>query len=171
MGAFGATAGLAGFSTAGGFSSTLGALGASSGLTGFSVAAGFSFVSGAAFPPGAGADWAALPAAFAGTAGFGHFSDAAGVARGLQAHSGRLAGVLFAIGLIDASIKVVRDPASGELSVNVKGRQLDARRWFDRNGEAAAAAAAQPGGPPPGHAPEPQPMKIEAAIDGVPADG
>ena len=43
-------------------------LGASSGLTGFSGAAGFSLVSGAAFPPEAGADWAALPAAFAVTA-------------------------------------------------------------------------------------------------------
>jgi hypothetical protein len=43
-------------------------------------------------------------AAFSGTAGFGHFTDAAGVARGLQAHAGRLPGVLFAIGLIDASI-------------------------------------------------------------------
>jgi NRAMP (natural resistance-associated macrophage protein)-like metal ion transporter len=53
---------------------------------------------------GAAAMMAFSAAAFAGTAGFGHFTDAAGVARGLQAHSGRLAGVLFAIGLIDASI-------------------------------------------------------------------
>ena len=53
---------------------------------------------------GAAAMMAFTAAAFAGTAGFGHFTDAAGVARGLQAHAGRLAGVLFAIGLIDASV-------------------------------------------------------------------
>ena len=53
---------------------------------------------------GAAAMMAFTAAAFAGTAGLGHFTDAAGVARGLQAHSGRLAGVLFAIGLIDASV-------------------------------------------------------------------
>jgi Mn2+/Fe2+ NRAMP family transporter len=53
---------------------------------------------------GAAAMMAFSAAAFSGAAGFGHFTDAAGVARGLQAHSGRLAGVLFAIGLIDASI-------------------------------------------------------------------
>jgi NRAMP (natural resistance-associated macrophage protein)-like metal ion transporter len=53
---------------------------------------------------GAAAMMAFTAAAFAGAAGFGHFTDAAGVARGLQAHAGRLAGVLFAIGLIDASV-------------------------------------------------------------------
>lgn len=42
--------------------------------------------------------------AFVGTAGYGNFTDAGGVAAGLQAHAGRLAGVLFAIGLIDASL-------------------------------------------------------------------
>lgn len=41
---------------------------------------------------------------FAGRPEFGNFTDAAGVAKGLEAHSGRLAGVLFAIALIDASI-------------------------------------------------------------------
>src|SRR5258708_7169842 len=52
--------------------------------------------------PGAGAIMAFPAAAFAGHAG--GFTDAAGVARGLQGHAGRLAGVLFAIALLDASI-------------------------------------------------------------------
>jgi Mn2+/Fe2+ NRAMP family transporter len=43
--------------------------------------------------------------AFQGTAEFGHFTDAGAVASGLSRHYGsRLPGVLFAIGLIDASI-------------------------------------------------------------------
>ena len=43
--------------------------------------------------------------AFAGTAEFGRFSDAAGVAQGLDRfHGSRLPGVLFALALIDASI-------------------------------------------------------------------
>ncbi len=46
----------------------------------------------------------ACAAAFAGTGGFGHFTDAAGLARGLQAYGGRTLGVLFAIALLDASI-------------------------------------------------------------------
>ncbi|GGU48150.1 NRAMP family divalent metal transporter [Streptomyces violascens] len=43
-------------------------------------------------------------ATFAGTDGFGHFTDQAGVARGLEAHVSKAAGVLFAIALLDASI-------------------------------------------------------------------
>ncbi len=43
--------------------------------------------------------------AFGGTPGFGHFSDAGEVASGLSRHYGtRLPGVLFAVGLIDASL-------------------------------------------------------------------
>ncbi|GAA2658417.1 divalent metal cation transporter [Streptomyces lunalinharesii] len=53
---------------------------------------------------GAGAVMAFTAAAFAGTAGFGHFGDAAGIARGLEAHAGRAAGVLFAVALLDASV-------------------------------------------------------------------
>ncbi|WP_298355990.1 NRAMP family divalent metal transporter [Rhodoblastus sp.] len=53
---------------------------------------------------GAVAMMAFTAAAFAGTAGFGGFTDAGAVARGLEAHSGRIAGVLFAIALIDASL-------------------------------------------------------------------
>src|SRR5580704_13721795 len=53
---------------------------------------------------GAGAMMAFTAAAFAGTPQFGHFTDAAGVAQGLEHHAGRIAGVLFAIALIDASI-------------------------------------------------------------------
>ena len=43
-------------------------------------------------------------AAFQATPGAGHFTDAAGVAAGLAHAGGRIAGVLFAIALIDASI-------------------------------------------------------------------
>jgi NRAMP (natural resistance-associated macrophage protein)-like metal ion transporter len=46
----------------------------------------------------------ATAAAFAGTRGFGQFTDAAGLARGLQAYAGHAAGVLFAVALLDASI-------------------------------------------------------------------
>ena len=47
----------------------------------------------------------ATAAAFAGTPRrSAHFTDAAGLARGLQAYAGRAAGVLFAIALLDASI-------------------------------------------------------------------
>ena len=53
---------------------------------------------------GAVAMMAFTAAAFAGTPQFGHFTDSAGVAVGLEHHAGRIAGVLFAIALIDASI-------------------------------------------------------------------
>ena len=53
---------------------------------------------------GAAAVMGATAAAFAGTRGFGQFTDAAGLAHGLQAYAGRTAGVLFAIALLDASI-------------------------------------------------------------------
>jgi NRAMP (natural resistance-associated macrophage protein)-like metal ion transporter len=53
---------------------------------------------------GAGAMMAFTAAAFAGAPQYGHFTDAAGIAQGLERHSGRIAGVLFAIALIDASI-------------------------------------------------------------------
>jgi Mn2+/Fe2+ NRAMP family transporter len=53
---------------------------------------------------GAVAMMAFTAAAFVGTAQFGQFTDAAGVAVGLERHAGRIAGVLFAIALIDASI-------------------------------------------------------------------
>jgi NRAMP (natural resistance-associated macrophage protein)-like metal ion transporter len=46
----------------------------------------------------------AVTAAFAGTAGHGHFTDAAGIAAGLAAHAGQAAGALFAIALLDASM-------------------------------------------------------------------
>jgi Mn2+/Fe2+ NRAMP family transporter len=53
---------------------------------------------------GAAALMGAVAAAFAGTGGFGRFTDAAGLAHGLAASSGRAAGVLFAIALLDASV-------------------------------------------------------------------
>jgi Mn2+/Fe2+ NRAMP family transporter len=53
---------------------------------------------------GAGAIMGFTAAAFAGHPGAGHFTDAAGLASGLQAHAGRVAGVLFAVALLDASI-------------------------------------------------------------------
>jgi hypothetical protein len=43
-------------------------------------------------------------AAFVGTAGFGQFKDAGAVATGIGLHAGRVAGVLFAVALIDACI-------------------------------------------------------------------
>ncbi len=53
---------------------------------------------------GAIAIMAAAAAAFGGTAAFGQFTDAGSVARGLAAKGGHLAGILFAIALLDASI-------------------------------------------------------------------
>jgi len=53
---------------------------------------------------GGAAIMGATTAAFAATHGFGHFTNAAGLATGLQAYAGRTAGVLFAIALLDASI-------------------------------------------------------------------
>jgi Mn2+/Fe2+ NRAMP family transporter len=46
----------------------------------------------------------ATAAAFAHAPGLGHFTDAAGLASGLQHYAGRAAGVLFAVALLDASI-------------------------------------------------------------------
>jgi hypothetical protein len=46
----------------------------------------------------------ATAAAFAHAPGFGHFSNAAGLAAGLQAYAGRAAGVIFAVALLDASV-------------------------------------------------------------------
>jgi hypothetical protein len=42
--------------------------------------------------------------AFQGTAGFGQFTDAGALAKGLEAYAGRAAGVMFALALLDASI-------------------------------------------------------------------
>jgi NRAMP (natural resistance-associated macrophage protein)-like metal ion transporter len=53
---------------------------------------------------GGSALMSAMSAAFAGTAAHGHFTDAAGLAAGLAAHSGKLAGALFAVALLDASM-------------------------------------------------------------------
>jgi NRAMP (natural resistance-associated macrophage protein)-like metal ion transporter len=53
---------------------------------------------------GAVAMMAFTAAAFQGQAGAGNFTDARAVAAGLEMHSGRIVGVLFAIALIDASI-------------------------------------------------------------------
>jgi NRAMP (natural resistance-associated macrophage protein)-like metal ion transporter len=53
---------------------------------------------------GAAAMFGFTDSVFAGHAGFGHFTDAAGVAKGLSAQAGRIAGDLFAIALLDASI-------------------------------------------------------------------
>ncbi|WP_081982576.1 NRAMP family divalent metal transporter [Streptacidiphilus albus] len=53
---------------------------------------------------GAAAVMGISTAAFAGTSGFGNFTDASGLAHGVAAHAGKIAGVLFAIALLDASI-------------------------------------------------------------------
>jgi NRAMP (natural resistance-associated macrophage protein)-like metal ion transporter len=53
---------------------------------------------------GAAALMGATAAAFAGTPVAGHFTDAAGLAHGIAAHAGRIAGAVFAVALLDASI-------------------------------------------------------------------
>jgi Mn2+/Fe2+ NRAMP family transporter len=53
---------------------------------------------------GASAMMGAASAAFAGTAGFGHYTDSAGLAAGLASYAGRAAGALFAVALLDASV-------------------------------------------------------------------
>ncbi|WP_414169301.1 NRAMP family divalent metal transporter [Streptoverticillium reticulum] len=53
---------------------------------------------------GAAAIMGFTAAAFTGTKEFGNFDDAIGIAHGLEANAGRVAGVLFAIALLDASI-------------------------------------------------------------------
>jgi Mn2+/Fe2+ NRAMP family transporter len=53
---------------------------------------------------GAAALMGATAAAFGGTRGAGNFSDAAGLAHGIAAYAGRVAGVVFAVALLDAAI-------------------------------------------------------------------
>ena len=53
---------------------------------------------------GAAAVMGATAAAFAGTKGAGNFTDSAGLAHGIAAYAGRVAGIVFAIALLDASI-------------------------------------------------------------------
>jgi Mn2+/Fe2+ NRAMP family transporter len=53
---------------------------------------------------GAAAIMGFTTAAFAGHPGSGHFTNAAGIAAGLQAQAGRATGVLFAVALLDASV-------------------------------------------------------------------
>src|SRR5271170_7622424 len=53
---------------------------------------------------GAAALMGVSAAAFAGTPAAGNFTDAAGLAHGIAAHAGRVAGVVFAVALLDAAI-------------------------------------------------------------------
>jgi Mn2+/Fe2+ NRAMP family transporter len=53
---------------------------------------------------GAAALIGATAAAFGGIPAAGHFTDAAGLAHGIAAHAGRIAGAVFAVALLDASI-------------------------------------------------------------------
>jgi NRAMP (natural resistance-associated macrophage protein)-like metal ion transporter len=53
---------------------------------------------------GAAALMGTTAAAFATTRGAGNFTDTAGLARGIAAHAGHVAGVVFAIALLDASV-------------------------------------------------------------------
>ena len=53
---------------------------------------------------GAAALMGATAAAFGGTKAAGNFTDAAGLAHGIAAHAGRVAGVVFAVALLDAAI-------------------------------------------------------------------
>jgi len=53
---------------------------------------------------GAAALMGATAAAFAGSPAAGHFTDATGLAHGIAAYAGRVAGVVFAVALLDAAI-------------------------------------------------------------------
>ncbi|NKQ58552.1 divalent metal cation transporter [Amycolatopsis sp. K13G38] len=53
---------------------------------------------------GAAAIMGFTTAVFAGTEGFGNFTDSTGIAGGLEAYAGRTVGALFAVALLDASI-------------------------------------------------------------------
>jgi Mn2+/Fe2+ NRAMP family transporter len=53
---------------------------------------------------GAAALMGATAAAFGGTSAAGNFTDAAGLAHGIAAYAGRVAGVIFAVALLDAAI-------------------------------------------------------------------
>jgi Mn2+/Fe2+ NRAMP family transporter len=53
---------------------------------------------------GAAALMGAAAAAFAGTRGAGNFTDAGGLAHGIALYAGHLAGVIFAVALLDASV-------------------------------------------------------------------
>ena len=53
---------------------------------------------------GGAAIMGATTAAFAGTAAAGHFTDAGGLAAGIAASAGKVAGVLFAVALLDAAM-------------------------------------------------------------------
>jgi Mn2+/Fe2+ NRAMP family transporter len=53
---------------------------------------------------GAAAVMGATAAAFAGTKGAGNFTDSAGLARGVAAYAGHVAGAVFAVALLDAAI-------------------------------------------------------------------
>jgi Mn2+/Fe2+ NRAMP family transporter len=53
---------------------------------------------------GAAALMGVTAAAFAGSPAAGNFTDAAGLAHGIAAHAGRIAGVLFAVALLDAAV-------------------------------------------------------------------
>jgi Mn2+/Fe2+ NRAMP family transporter len=53
---------------------------------------------------GAAAIMGVTAAAFAGTKGFGAFTDSTGIATGIAAYAGRVAGALFAVALLDASV-------------------------------------------------------------------
>ena len=53
---------------------------------------------------GAAAVMGATAAAFSGTRAFGNFTDSAGLAHGVAAYAGHLAGVVFAVALLDAAV-------------------------------------------------------------------
>lgn len=74
-------------------------------------------------------------------------------------------------GFLDASVKAGRDSTGGELSLTVRGRQLDARRWFTRGAQSSRGSA----GPAPtpsvtiSHAVETfhTALKVDAAFEAV----
>lgn len=72
-------------------------------------------------------------------------------------------------GVIDAAVRLARDPMGGGLAVNVRGRQFDARRWLARSKEPAASnaalSAASAGGGAKGG--EAAPLRLDVALDSV----
>ena len=70
---------------------------------------------------GAAALMGATAAAFAGTTGAASFTDSAGLAHGIALYAGHLAGVIFAIALLDAAV-------IGAFAVSLSSRLRDRRR-------------------------------------------
>jgi hypothetical protein len=69
-------------------------------------------------------------------------------------------------GFLDAALRVERDASTGALTLTVKGRQLDARRWLSRTPEPASAVTSV-GSAEAARNTEAPPLKLDAALDQV----